>query len=148
MASKALQTFPPDNTNYIDDFIDAGQNLAFGHEKYMLKYQTEQSKIVVPMQSLIQKYRGAFRKYIVEYEMTDKEFERWKYNPKRMCKEMYGTPELWTEILFINHMVGITEFKKQTVKLYTLGIIDAINELLMIYKIDIADNRASLEEVD
>ena len=111
MASKALQTFPPDNTNYIDDFIDAGQNLAFGHEKYMLKYQTEQSKIVVPMQSLIQKYRGAFRKYIVEYEMTDKEFERWKYNPKRMCKEMYGTPELWTEILFINHMVGITEFK-------------------------------------
>lgn len=148
MASKALQTFPPDNTNYIDDFIDAGQNLAFGHEKYMLKYQTEQSKIVVPMQSLIQKYRGAFRKYIVEYEMTDKEFERWKYNPKRMCKEMYGTPELWTEILFINHMVGITEFKKQTVKLYTLGIIDAINELLMIYKMDIADNRASLEEVD
>lgn len=148
MASKALQTFPPDNTNYIDDFIDAGQNLAFGHEKYMLKYQTEQSKIVVPMQSLIQKYRGAFRKYIVEYEMTDKEFERWKYNPKRMCKEMYGTPELWTEILFINHMVGITEFKKQTVKLYTLGIIDAINELLMIYKMDIADNRASLKEVD
>ena len=148
MASKALQTFPPDNANYIDDFIDAGQNLAFGHEKYMLKYQTEQSKIVVPMQSLIQKYRGAFRKYIVEYEMTDKEFERWKYNPKRMCKEMYGTPELWTEILFINHMVGITEFKKQTVKLYTLGIIDAINELLMIYKIDIADNRVSLEEVD
>lgn len=148
MASKALQTFPPDNANYIDDFIDAGQNLAFGHEKYMLKYQTEQSKIVVPMQSLIQKYRGAFRKYIVEYEMTDKEFERWKYNPKRMCKEMYGTPELWTEILFINHMVGITEFKKQTVKLYTLGIIDAINELLMIYKMDIADNRASLEEVD
>ena len=54
MASKALQTFPPDNANYIDDFIDAGQNLAFGHEKYMLKYQTEQSKIVVPMQSLIQ----------------------------------------------------------------------------------------------
>lgn len=148
MASKALQTFPPDNANYIDDFIDAGQNLAFGHEKYMLKYQTEQSKIVVPMQSLIQKYRGAFRKYIVEYEMTDNEFERWKYNPKRMCKEMYGTPELWTEILFINHMVGITEFKKQTVKLYTLGIIDAINELLMIYKMDIADNRASLEEVD
>lgn len=148
MASKALQTFPPDNANYIDDFIDAGQNLAFGHEKYMLKYQTEQSKIVVPMQSLIQKYRGAFRKYIVEYEMTDKEFERWKYNPKRMCKEMYGTPELWTEILFINHMVGITEFKKQTVKLYALGIIDAINELLMIYKMDIADNRASLEEVD
>lgn len=148
MASKALQTFPPDNANYIDDFIDAGQSLAFGHEKYMLKYQTEQSKIVVPMQSLIQKYRGAFRKYIVEYEMTDKEFERWKYNPKRMCKEMYGTPELWTEILFINHMVGITEFKKQTVKLYTLGIIDAINELLMIYKMDIADNRASLEEVD
>lgn len=148
MASKALQTFPPDNTNYIDDFIDAGQNLAFGHEKYMLKYQTEQSKIVVPMQSLIQKYRGAFRKYIVEYEMTDKEFERWKYNPKRMCKEMYGTPELWTEILFINHMVGITEFKKQTVKLYTLGIIDAINELLMIYKMDIADNRANLKEVD
>lgn len=148
MASKALQTFPPDNANYIDDFIDAGQNLAFGHEKYMLKYQTEQSKIVVPMQSLIQKYRGAFRKYIVEYEMTDKEFERWKYNPKRMCKEMYGTPELWTEILFINHMVGITEFKKQTVKLYTLGIIDAINELLMIYKMDIVDNRASLEEVD
>ena len=148
MASKALQTFPPDNANYIDDFIDAGQNLAFGHEKYMLKYQTEQSKIVVPMQSLIQKYRGAFRKYIVGYEMTDKEFERWKYNPKRMCKEMYGTPELWTEILFINHMVGITEFKKQTVKLYTLGIIDAINELLMIYKMDIADNRASLEEVD
>lgn len=146
MASKALQTFAPDDANYIDDFIDAGQNLAFGHEKYMLKYQTEKSKIIVPMQSLIQKYRGAFRKYIVEYEMTDTEFERWKYNPKRMCKEMYGTPELWTEILFINHMVGITEFKKQTVKLYTLGIIDAINELLMIYKMDIADNRASLEE--
>lgn len=148
MASKALQTFAPDDTNYIDDFIDAGQNLSFGHEKYMLKYQTEQSGIIVPMQSLIQKYRGAFRKYIVEYEMTDKEFERWRYNPKRMCKEMYGTPELWTEILFINHMVGITEFKKQTVKLYTLGIIDAINELLMIYKMDIADNRASLEEDD
>ena len=148
MVSKALQTFAPDDANYIDDFIEAGQNLAFGHEKYMLKYQTEQSKIIVPMQSLIQKYRGAFRKYIVEYEMTDTEFERWKYNPKRMCKEMYGTPELWTEILFINHMVGITEFKKQTVKLYTLGIIDAINELLMIYKMDIADNRASLEEDD
>lgn len=138
--SNTISSFEPEQKRNIDEYIRAGQKLSFSHENTMLKYKLNDTT-VVPMRGMLHKYHGALRQYIIEHEFTDKEYERYRCQPKLLCREMYGTPELWADILFLNNMTSCTEFTKRKIKMYSTLIIDAVSEILMLYRDDMDDNR-------
>lgn len=133
-------SFEPEKVPTLDEFIRTGKRLSLSHENNMLKYKLN-DHTVIPMRGLLHKYHNALQRYVIQHTMTDAEFARWKYQPKLLCRELYGTPELWADILFLNDMTSCVEFTKRGIKVYSTLIIDAISEILMLYNKDITNNR-------
>ena len=142
--STTISNFDPEQKSDVDLFAKSGQKLSFSHEKNMLKHKLNDTT-VVPMRGILHKYHGALRKYIIDYELSDGELAKYRYQPKLLCREIYGTPELWADILFINNMTCASEFTKKKIKLYSTLIIDAVSEILMLYDKDMETNRKECE---
>lgn len=138
--------FAPWKANTIDKYVQKGQELGASHERLQFKTRLNNG-VIIPYRGIVNKYNGAFKNRIRTLTMTDAQFRRYQYSPKLFCYERYGTPELWSELLFINHMTSVMEFNKQTIKVFTTNISDYISELVMLYRDDLIENRAELGEV-
>lgn len=61
---------------------------------------------------------------------SEKEFTKYKYNPKKLSYDVYGTTELWFLILRLNEMYSVTEFNINPIKLFNINVLDKISEIL------------------
>ena len=57
--------------------------------------------------------------YCVDVELTDDQLTRYKYRPKLLCYDIYGSQELYYLILIINDICSIKDFTKKKLKLPT-----------------------------
>jgi len=64
--------------------------------------------------------------------LSDKEVSKYKFNPKGLSYDLYGTTELWWLILRLNELYSATEFsiESKKVKLFSIGVLDKISEIL------------------
>lgn len=127
--------FTPFEMSNMENLIKAGKNLDISHEKLHLKaffIDKEKKKIIINYTSLIDKYQDFMSKIIIDYEMTDEEFIKYKFQPKRFCMDMYGTTELWSTLLRINNMVSAIQFTNKKIKAFTQDIFDVLNEILIL----------------
>ena len=67
-------------------------------------------------------------KHIVE--LTTKEYYKYRYNPKLLSYDIYGTTELWFFILMANELYSISEFDLRKVVLFDTAIITKLNRML------------------
>jgi hypothetical protein len=130
-----MTTFTPMESATLSSIAAAAKDLDVSHGKMHYKAlftNDDGTQLILNYTNVVDKYFDFLQKIIVEYTMTDKEFLQYKYQPKRMSQDMYGTTELWAAILRINGMVSLTQFNKQTVKLFTQDIFDFLNEIMII----------------
>ena len=139
-----FREFAPYDEATMDKYVEAGLDLPFSHTSNL--FRTREGDVVVPYQSIVCRYYDSLKSYITEKTFTKKEFDRYKFNPRFLSYDLYGTPELWAELLYINNMVSTAEFKKTTIKVFTPSIIDALIEIKLIIENDLIDNKASIEE--
>lgn len=59
-------------------------------------------------------------------KLTDKEFNKYKYNPKLLAYDLYGYCEYYYIILFLNQMTNIKEFNRQKIKLLRPSALSSI----------------------
>ena len=80
-------------------------------------------KVVVNENSIADKYANELEenKHIVE--LTTKEYYKYRYNPKLLSYDIYGTTELWFFILMANELYSISEFDLRKVVLFDTAII-------------------------
>ena len=121
----------------------SGKNITISHGNMQFKTRID-NRIVVPKVSLIGQYHGILSKYIVEKEYTDKEFSHYYQRPKLLSLDLYGTPELWSWLLYINNCKSVTNFTNPKLKIFTSDIGTAIREILTITSQDMAKNRAEV----
>lgn len=136
--------FTPFEMSNMESLIKAGKNLDISHEKMHLKaffIDKENNKIIINYTSLIDKYYDFIKKIIIDYEMTDEEFIKYKFQPKRFCMDMYGTTELWSTLLRINNMVSAIQFTNKKIKAFTQDIFDVLNEILILEDDRLKSNR-------
>ena len=139
-----FKEFAPYSEATMDKYVESGLDLPFSHTSNL--FRTREGDVVVPYQSIVCRYYDSLKSYIIEKTFTTKEFERYKFNPRFLSYDLYGTPELWAELLYINNMVSMSEFKKTTIKIFTPAIIDALIEIKLIIENDLIDNKASIED--
>lgn len=136
--------FTPFEMSNMETLIKAGKNLDISHEKIHLKaFFTDKGnkKIIINYTSLIDKYQDFMSKIIIDYEMTDEEFIKYKFQPKKFCMDMYGTTELWSTLLRINNMVSALQFTNKKIKAFTQDIFDVLNEILILEDDKLKSNR-------
>lgn len=91
---------------------------------------TMDHKIIVSESSIIDKYKEELEDSKRKVELTTSEYHKYRYNPKLLSFDVYGTTELWFLILMANELYAITEFDSKTVVLYDATIIDKVNHML------------------
>lgn len=87
-------------------------------------------KIVVNNQNIVDKYLNELteNKQIVDF--NTKEYFKYRYNPKLLSFDVYGTTELWFLILMANELYSVSEFNLRKVVMYDASIIAKINRML------------------
>ena len=137
-----------DMNNYttVSSFATYEKALSISHSKLHLKSKITESDInlIVNSTSFGNKYFDYFRKECYLKTFTDIELIHYKFQPKKYCYDMYGSTELWSLLLKMNHMVSITDFKKKKFYTFYSSVFNLINEILVLERENITDNTESI----
>lgn len=87
-------------------------------------------KIVVNESSIADKYANELEENKRVVELSTKEYYKYRYNPKLLSYDIYGTTELWFFILMANEIYSATEFDLRKVILFDASIITKLNRML------------------
>ncbi len=88
--------------------------------------------IRIPYSSLLNKYRDFLSSSVVLTALTDGELRLYQFSPKRLSSKLYGTTELWSDLLQLNGMISLLEFNRPVIKIYSPSAInDLLNEILI-----------------
>lgn len=129
----------PSNCYDLDSEISAGKNIDFSHGN--MQFKTTLGDMIIPYQTLVCRYRNILNPYIKEITFNDSDYNKYYQKPKLLSTDLYGTPELWSSILYINNMVSVTNFTKRTVKVFTSNIASIFEEIMTIYNDDLTNNK-------
>jgi hypothetical protein len=89
-------------------------------------------KIVIPYISTVSKYMDFLKSIILEVELTDIQYERYRQNPHAVSEALYGTTQYWDILLKLNNCVSRFEFNKKKIKYYDpLELVTYLNELVI-----------------
>lgn len=69
--------------------------------------------------------------YCVNVELTDDNLSKYKYRPKLLCYDLYGSQELYYLILIINDICSVKDFTKNKLVLPTKVNIPIITRAIM-----------------
>lgn len=119
----------------LDDFVReyAAEDIrvdAFHLKQVFWDELTMKHKIVVNESSIVDKYIEELEENKRSVQLTTKEYYKYRYNPKLLSYDIYGTTELWFFILMANELYTISEFDLQKLVLYDSAIITKLNHMI------------------
>ena len=93
----------------VTEQIENAENLELSyralHEYALLDYKdVNKTKIEFPFKSLTNKYKDFLSTIIIQIPLTEEEQEKYKFKPKMVSEELYGTTEFWDQILILNNI--------------------------------------------
>ncbi len=93
-------------------------------------------KIIVNSESLIDRYVNELADYKMKLSMTDEEKRKYRFNPKSLSFDLYGTTELWNLLLHANEMFSVAEFETMDddVYVYSGSVLQFINKVIDLEK--------------
>ena len=74
-------------------------------------------KSVLLSYNILNDYRKEIFDFIIPITLTDEEFQKYQYQPKKLAYDLYGSTEYYYMILFINSMTNIKEFNRRKINL-------------------------------
>lgn len=92
--------------------------------------QSTGDKLIVNGEDLLVKYMPELKSMIQQITLTESEYKKYMYNPKRLSFDLYGTTELWALLLDINELVSVAQFNLQTLKVFSGSILDKLQRIL------------------
>ena len=140
----------PAKTYKVEDFIDMQENDSFTYATMALYMQSIVDKtIVYSSDNVLYDYLEEIKSKTVDYTFSDSEYMKYKYRPKLLAYDIYGSTELYFVILAMNNTCNIKDFNKRTIKmLYKSDMSDLLNAIVSAEKNRISLNRESIKSVD
>jgi len=118
------------------EFVD-GLEISYRmlHNEAILNDINSNKKIEIPFVSLVNKYKYVLTDIVVKVKLDDILARQYLYQPKMLSYDLYGTTELWAELLRLNHCSSISEFKPTNIRIYNPSKLKSmINEILILEK--------------
>lgn len=124
----------------ISDLVKIGEKdeMAYRvfHDNLEITNSEDQQKIVIPLNQLVSRYRHFLTPYLIKVELSDYEYNLYRYQPKRLSYALYNTTEFWSFLLMINSCISKLDFdKKIMIVLNPTNIRRFLNELLILEKV-------------
>lgn len=135
----------------IDQFIQTEQNKSVKYPNYYYQKVISEDDLHVIMnyQSIMDRYVQYIRDYITEIELSQEEMRKYRYNPKRLSFNLYGTTSYWWSIIFANQIHSLTEFdfsRDNVIKVFTREGISAFSTVLSVDKTFISENQSDVSK--
>lgn len=87
-------------------------------------------KALVNFDSCLVKYMPEIKQIVTKVEFPIDQYQKYKFNPKLLSYDLYGTTELWALILDLNELHSAAEFDLRTVKLPNEVVLDRLIRVL------------------
>ncbi len=82
-----------------------------------LSFRDKYDNIIYPIKNIIDDYSDELKELLVEVEMNETEYLKYRYKPKLLAIDIYGNPELDFLILTMNGICNMKEFNSRKIKL-------------------------------
>lgn len=131
----------------IQSVIEEGLELKLTIKDLAFKEIIENSsgeKFVVNMFNLYEKYYELLLDHATIVVLTDEEYRKYRYNPRLLSKDLYGTPELHYMLLRLNYVYSIINFDFREVRVFRTNITTLLNEIMVMESEDYIDNEMSI----
>lgn len=134
-----VANYEPASAYDLDSEVSLGKQVELSHGN--MQFKTKVGDMIIPYQTLICRYHNILTPYIEPFTLSESDFTKYYQKPKLLSMDLYGTPELWSGILYINNMVSVANFNKKTIKIFTRNIIEVLEEIMTIYNDDLTNNK-------
>ena len=112
-----MATSDPAKTHTIEDFIDMKSNDNFTYATMALYMQSIVDKTTIySSDNVLYTYLEDIKSFAIDYTFTEEEYQKYKYRPKLLAYDIYGSTELYFVILPINDTCNIKDFKKRKIR--------------------------------
>ena len=119
----------------IQELIDSVNDMEISyrnlHTNVYIKNKDDTIKI--PYKSIIMEYLPYFKSSVVELKLSPEEVSKYRFKPKKLSYDLYGTTELWSALLELNQLYSIIEFNKEVYKVFEpKEFMTLLNEVLIL----------------
>lgn len=118
----------PNTTYRIEDLIKTGKNVDLTHYKTSLHDKIYDISYTV--NNIMYDYIKELLDMSVEITLTEKEYNMYKYNPKRLAYKVYKSTDLYFIILILNDLTSYKDFDLTKVKIIHPKNIDILYEIM------------------
>lgn len=135
------------NTSTLKELIFAGKQEQYSADKLHLKTVTKSSgqAVIINLYSIIDKYMDDLEQFIQEIELSDVELIKYRFQPKKLCLDVYDNIDLAPLILKINNMTSLLEFDRRKLRLFRTSIVTYLNEIIVLETDSIARNSREVD---
>ena len=104
----------------IQELIDSVKDMEISyrnlHTNVYIKNKDDTIKI--PYKSILKEYTPFLQSTVLNLQLTAPEVSLYRFKPKKLSYDLYGTTELWSALLEINRMYSIVEFNQEEYKVF------------------------------
>ena len=113
----------------IPEIIDLEQDNKFSIDNTSIFY--EYNGLIFSIEKIFDEYRDILFETTIQIELTEEEFNKFKYRPKYFCQTIYNNKDLWYLLLLINNMLSVTEFNRKIINIFPISkITEIINDII------------------
>lgn len=113
---------------YIDD-----EELSYRTTHTNLYIRQNNTTIKIPYKSIVREYLPFLQPCVLQAKFSEPEKNIYRWQPKRLSNDLYGTTEIWSALLELNGKLSILDFDVEgVVKLFEpKGFKKLMNEIMI-----------------
>jgi len=131
-----MLSIPSTMTDQINQMKNLDISYRVLHPSCYLTNEETDTTIEIPYSSLTNKYRDFLSNIVIRMPLTHEWQLQYRFKPKMISQELYGTTELWNDILILNNCVRVADFKPKVLSVYDPDEFkEYINQILILEKV-------------
>lgn len=108
------------------------------------RIQGRDKKLILLSDSILLKYSKDLESTIIKLQLSDREENKYFYNPKFLSHDLYGTTELWYLLLKINELYSTSQFSLNPLNVFNSSILSKIDTIMNLERPFIDENEELL----
>lgn len=102
-----------ETTYTLSDFISAGKLTTVDYDSFSYK-DLVSNGTEVSILNVVNDYMTELREVAVNVKLSTKEYLKYRYKPKLLCRDVYGNGELYYVIMLLNGRIDVKDFDTDT----------------------------------
>ena len=128
----------------IKELIEVGKQATLTTEDLSLKTVVTNSlneKFVINMNAVFDKYYELLTAHTAIVTLSEDEYMRYRFKPRLLSKDLYGTYDLHYLLLKLNHITSVIYFDFTEVRVFKPNVIKLLNEIQIIEEENYIENQ-------